>query len=163
VNLAARLNHGEDLGGGPIGRPTRFHVGVRLDPVAHDVDRELGRLNWKVQAGAEYAITSPIFDPTALQELLAQLPSPEIPVIATVFPLRTAREAEFFEQELANVPVPAPLIERMRRAEADGREADEGLAIARELVEALRPHVAGVQVVAPDGHAETGLAVLQAR
>jgi len=161
VNLAARLNHGEDVGGGPIGRPTRFHIGVRLDPVPHDLDRELGRLNWKLQAGAEFAITSPVFDPEALRRILAQLPDPDLPVIAALWPLRSAREAEFFEQELANVPVPAPLIERMRAAEADGRETDEGIAIARELVEAVRPLVRGVLVVAPDGRAETGLAVLR--
>ncbi|MHC5021508.1 MAG: methylenetetrahydrofolate reductase, partial [Planctomycetota bacterium] len=160
VNLANALNHGEDVGGGPIGKPTAFHVGVRLDPVTWDLSRELGRLNWKVQAGADFAITSPVFDPEALRQIMAQLPDPELPVIATVWPLQSAREAEFFEQELANVPVPEPLIERMRKAEADGTERATGIEIARELAAAIKPMVAGIQVVAPDGTADTALAVL---
>lgn len=160
VNLVNALNHGEDAGGGPIGKPTAFHIGVRLDPVTYDLNRELGRLNWKIQAGADYAITSPVFDPEALQRILAQLPDPELPVIATVWPMQSAREAEFFEQEMANVPVPEPLIERMREAEKHGNERETGIAIARELAAAIKPLVAGLQVVAPDGDADAALAVL---
>ena len=159
VNLATRLNHGEDIGGNPIGPPTRFHVGVRLDPTAFDRAREIARFQWKVDAGAEYAVTSPLFDVDALESLLDAVES-KIPILATVWPLRSAREAEFFEQEMADVPVPAAIIERMRAAEAKGGECEEGIAIARELAEALRPLVSGLQVVAPDSLAETALAVL---
>ncbi|MHC4135250.1 MAG: bifunctional homocysteine S-methyltransferase/methylenetetrahydrofolate reductase [Planctomycetota bacterium] len=159
VNLVARLNHGEDIGGNPIGTPTRFHIGVRLDATAYDRAREVSRFNWKVDAGAEFALTAPLFDAEALESLLDDLKT-SIPVIATIWPLRSAREAEFFEQEMADVPVPPALIQRMQEAEARGGEAAEGLAIARELVAAVRPLVQGLQIVAPDGRAGTVLAVL---
>jgi homocysteine S-methyltransferase len=160
VNLAARLNHGEDIGGNPIGDPTRFHIGVRLDATAYDRAREVSRFNWKVDAGAEFALTAPLFDAEALESLLDDLKT-SIPVLATLWPLRSAREAEFFEQEMADVPVPPALIRRMQEAEVRGGEAAEGLAIARELAAAVRPLVQGLQIVAPDGRAGTVLAVLQ--
>jgi homocysteine S-methyltransferase len=161
VNLARRLNHGEDIGGNPIGRPTGFHVGVRLDPTAYDREREVRRFYWKVDAGAEYAITTPVFDPRALASLIADIGEFKVPVLATLWPLRTAREAEFFEHEMADVPVPSEIVERMQRAERGGREAEEGLAIARELVAAVRPLVQGIQVYVPGGTIETALAVLE--
>lgn len=160
VNLVARLNHGEDIGGNPIGTPTRFHIGVRLDASAYDRAREVSRFFWKVDAGAEFALTAPLFDVEALESLLDDLKT-TIPVIATIWPLRSAREAEFFEQEMADVPVPKALVRRMQEAEEHGGEAAEGLAIARELAETARPLVQGLQIVAPDGRAGTVLAVLQ--
>jgi homocysteine S-methyltransferase len=160
VNLVARLNHGEDIGGNPIGTPTHFHIGVRLDASAHDRAREVSRFNWKVDAGAEFALTAPLFDVEALESLLDDL-NTTIPVIATIWPLRSAREAEFFEQEMADVPVPRALVQRMQEAEAHDGEAAEGLAIAREMAAAARPLVQGLQIVAPDGRAGTVLAVLQ--
>ncbi|MCI0340265.1 MAG: bifunctional homocysteine S-methyltransferase/methylenetetrahydrofolate reductase [Planctomycetales bacterium] len=160
VNVVARLNQGEDIGGNPIGRPTALHVGVRLDPGAPDLEKEVSRHRWKVDAGAEFVVTSPIFDVAAFADLLKRLPGPALPVIATVWPLRSAREAEFFEQDMAQVRVPAPIVERMRAAEAKGTEADEGIAIARELAAALRPLVRGLQVAAPGGRVDAALAVL---
>jgi methionine synthase I (cobalamin-dependent)/5,10-methylenetetrahydrofolate reductase len=160
VNLVARLNHGTDIGGNPIGEPTSFYIGVRLDATAYDRTREVSRFNWKVDAGAEFALTAPLFDVEALESLLDDLQT-SIPVIATIWPLRSAREAEFFEQEMADVPVPPALVKRMQEAEAHGGEAAEGLAIARELAAAARPLAQGLQIVAPDGRAGTVLAVLQ--
>jgi homocysteine S-methyltransferase len=165
VNLAAKLNHGEDLGGNPIGRPTAFHVGVHLDPTAHDLDRERSRFHWKVDAGAEFAITAPIFDLDALRDALAKVNPPgpgRIPVIGTLWPLTSARQAEFFEHQMASVPVPQPLVERMRAAEERGDEEATGLAIAVELARGLRPLVEGIQVVATDGRTDLALAVLAA-
>ncbi len=158
VNLAARLNRGEDLGGNPIGAPTRFHVGVRIDPTAPDRARELSRLKWKVEAGAEFAVTSPVFDPDALGSLLRE--GPQLPVVATIWPLRSAREAEFFEQQMADVPVPKALVRRMVEAEGRGEEEAEGLAIARELLAAVKPLVQGMLVAAPDANTERALEVL---
>jgi len=160
VNLATRLNHGEDIGGNPIGRPTGFHVGVRLDPTAFDREREVQRFYWKVDAGAEYALTTPVFDPRALESLIADVRDFKVPVIATIWPLETAREAEFFEHEMADVPVPPEIVQRMQRAERGGTEAEEGLAIARELAQAVRPLVQGIQVYVPGGRIDAVLAVL---
>ena len=161
VNLLVCLNHGQDIGGNVIGRPTRFFTGVRIDPTHFDRDRELSRLFWKVDAGAEFAITAPVFDPQALEDFLAGWDGPKIPVIATIWPLRSAREAEFFEQELAEVPVPAGFVRRMQQAEQDDREVEEGIAIAGEVARAIKPQVQGIQVVAPDLEVESALAVLK--
>ncbi|MCB9735976.1 MAG: bifunctional homocysteine S-methyltransferase/methylenetetrahydrofolate reductase [Deltaproteobacteria bacterium] len=165
VNLVARLNHGEDVGGNAIGRPTGFHIGVHLDPTAFDAEREKSRYFWKVDAGAEYAITGPVFDPEVLARCVAALPAPKgrkTPVIATIWPLTSATQAELFEHQRSAVPVPAPLVERMRAAEAAGTEESEGLLIARELVAAVRPLVQGIQVVAPNGRVDLALQVLEA-
>jgi methionine synthase / methylenetetrahydrofolate reductase(NADPH) len=160
VNLAARLNHGEDIGGNPIGRPTGFHIGVRLDPAAYDRERELSRHHWKVDAGAEFALTTPVFDASALRSLIEGVE--KIPVIATIWPLQSAAEAEFFEYERIDVPVPAEFVRRMQEAEASGAEREEGIAIAQELARAVKPFVQGIQVYVPDGRVETALAVLEA-
>jgi len=160
VNLAARLNHGEDIGGNPIGKPTGFHLGVRLDPAAYDRERELSRHHWKVDAGAEFALTTPVFDTAALRTLIEGVE--KIPIIATIWPLQSAAEAEFFEYERIDVPVPAEFVRRMQEAEASGAELDEGIAIARELALAVKPHVQGIQVYVADGRVETALAVLEA-
>ena len=164
VNLVTRLNHGEDVGGNPIGRPTEFHVGVHLDPTAFDPERERSRFFWKVDAGAEYALTAPIFDAEALTRCVAGLRTPgdkHIPIIATIWPLSSASQAELFEHRRSSVAVPKALVERMRSAEAAGTEEAEGLAIARELALAVRPHVQGLQVVAPNGRVDLALAVLE--
>ncbi|MCK6459929.1 MAG: methylenetetrahydrofolate reductase, partial [Planctomycetes bacterium] len=157
VNLAARLNHGEDMAGNPIGEPTRFHIGVRLDATAPDRARELSRMRWKVEAGAEFAVTAPVFDPDAFASALRE--GPRLPVIATIWPLRTAREAEFFEQQMADVPVPKALVRRMTEAEGRGEEEAEGLRIARELCAAVKPLVQGILVAAPDGDVARALEV----
>jgi homocysteine S-methyltransferase len=164
VNLAARLNHGEDIGGNPIGRPTGFNIAVRLDATAHDRRREISRFYWKVDAGADFAVTTPVFDVTALQSLLDDLRKADlaIPVIATIWPLRSAAEAEYFEYEKLDLPVPPALVRRMEQAEERGTEAEEGLAIARELVLAVRPLVQGIQIRVVGGEVETALAVLDA-
>ncbi len=163
VNLASRLNHGEDIGGNPIGRPTGFHIGVRLDPAAFDRKRELARHHWKVGAGAEFAITTPVFDPAVLRSLIDGLEATEkIPIVATIWPLQSAAEAEFFEYERIDVPLPAELVRRMQEAEAAGSEVDEGIAIARELALAVKPLVQGIQVYVPEGRVDTALAVLEA-
>jgi homocysteine S-methyltransferase len=161
VNVVNCLNHGQDIGGNAIGRPTRFFTGVRLDPTNFDRERELSRLRWKIEAGAEFAVTAPIFDPDALGAFLADWSGRQLPVIASIWPLRSAREAEFFEQELAEVPVPATLVERMQKAEADGREREEGIAIAVDLAHTLQPMVQGLQVVAPDLAVAAALTILE--
>ncbi len=162
VHLGHRLGIGRDLGGNPIAPPARLHMGVRLDPTAHDPERELARYRWKVDAGAHFAVTVPVFDLEALQRMLERLGPQRLPVVATIWPLSSAREAEFFEHELAHVPVPEPLVERMRRAEGAGGAAEEGVAIARRLAVALRGLVEGMLVVAPDGQVERAREVLEA-
>jgi len=165
INLLARLNRGEDLSGNPLGPPTAFLIAAHADPTAPDQGRELSRLRWKVEAGAQLIVTSPLFEPAAvdrlqaaLRRLAGQAPPPK--VVVTLRPLTSAREAELLGEHADTAPVPPPLVERMEAAEARGEEEAEGLAIACELAAALRPRVAGLQVVAPGGRVDLALAVL---
>jgi len=146
ANMVSRLNAGSDIGGQPIGNPTAFHIGVAVNPGALNLDEELRRFAYKVEAGAEFAITQPIFDAAEFRAFMARIHEHKIPILAGVMPLVSARHAEFMANEVPGVRVPDTVVERMRRAEADGRAADEGLAIARETTVDVRPLVQGVQI-----------------
>jgi len=146
TNVVTRLNHGLDIGGQPIGHPTAFHIGVAINPGAVNLEEELRRFAYKVEAGAEFAISQPVFDADALRAVLARVQRHGIPIIAGIMPFESVRHAEFMANEVPGVRVPEALIERMQRAEADGRAAEEGLAIAREIATEIRPLVQGVQI-----------------
>jgi len=169
TNLVAQLNRGRDIGGQPLGQATRFHVGVAANPGAYDVDHELRRFAYKIEAGAEFAITQPVFDVDALARFLARVEQssagPEgrrIPVLAGITPLESLRHAEFMANEVPGVTVPPAIIDRMRSAEESGRAREEGLAIARELVADLAGRVQGLQITVPAGAFETAVRVLDA-
>jgi homocysteine S-methyltransferase len=163
ANLVNRLNHGLDPGGNPIGEPTSFTIGVGVNPGAVDLEYELNRFYWKVDAGAEYAITQPVFDPDQLLRFLDEIERREmrIPVVAGIWPLVSARNAEFMANEVPGVVVPPAVIQRMQKASAEGKEAGlaEGIAIAREMLDRIRPHVQGIQVSAPFGKVPFALQV----
>ncbi|MBI3448732.1 MAG: bifunctional homocysteine S-methyltransferase/methylenetetrahydrofolate reductase [Acidobacteria bacterium] len=160
TNMVTRLNHGLDLGGSPIGKPTGYHVGVGANPGAVDMDFELKRFKYKVEAGAEFAITQPVFDTAQLTKFLAAVKDHEIPIIAGIWPLASLRNAEFMRNEVPGVVVPDAVMERMQRAEAEGKAKEEGTAIARETLEEVRGLVQGVQVSAPFGKVQGALDVL---
>jgi homocysteine S-methyltransferase len=149
ANLVSRLNHGKDVGGQAIGHPTAFHVGVVGNPTAPRLDDEVRRFEFKAQAGAEFAITLPIFDLTALDAFLARVAHLGLPVLGAIRPFDSLLHAEFLANEVPNLRVPEPLLARMRAADAEGRAADEGLAIALELARAVRERVQGLQVGGP--------------
>ena len=161
TNLLHRLNQGLDPGGNSIGEPTRYVVGVALNPGA-EVQRELERFAWKVEAGADFAVTQPVFDVGQLERMLEKAGSP-IPVVASIWPLSSLRNAEFLANEVPGVQVPTGIIDRMRRAQELGSTAAraEGITIASEMVEAVRNLVQGVQVSAPNGRIDSALAVLK--
>jgi methionine synthase I (cobalamin-dependent)/5,10-methylenetetrahydrofolate reductase len=165
TNLVSRLNHGLDPGGNAIGAPTRFVIGVGANPTAPDFEREMSRLAWKVDAGAEYVVTQPVFDLDQLDRFLDRVSKHKIPVIAGLWPLVSLRNAEFLANEVPGVSVPAAVLDRMRVASAAGREAGlaEGVQIAREMLEAVRPRVQGVQIAAPLGRVPVVLEVLGPR
>lgn len=162
TNLVARLNHGLDPGGNDLGSATRFVIGVGVNPAAPDLDRELRRFEWKVEAGAEYAITQPVFDLEQLDRFLARANGFGIPVVAGIWPLVSLRNAEFLANEVPGITVPDEVLERMRRASAGGKEAAlaEGVSIAREMLTAVRQRVQGAQVSAPLGRVPVALEVL---
>ena len=161
TNLLRRLNQGLDPGGSSIGEPTRYVVGVALNQGA-EPKRELERFAWKVEAGADFAVTQPVFDPGQLERLLESAQS-DIPIIAGIWPLTSLRNAEFLANEVPGVQVPPAIIERMRSAQEHGSGAARaaGVAIASEMIEAVRGMVAGVQVSAPSGRVEAALEVVQ--
>ena len=162
TNLVARLNHGLDPGGNPIGAPTRFVHGVGVNPAASDLDRELSRFAWKAEAGAQFAMTQPVFDVRQMEAFLARAEEYGVPIIAGIWPLVSLRNAEFLANEVPGVTVPPATLARMRQASDRGREAAlaEGVAIAREMLAAIRGSVRGVQVAAPLGKVDVALEVL---
>jgi len=161
TNLVYRLNHGLDPGNNPIGAPTQWAIGVGVNPGAVDLDRELSRFAWKVDAGAEFAVTQPVFDPKQLEGFLQRAGQFKIPIVAGIWPLLSLRNAEFLANEVPGVSVPDAVLARMRRAQDKGKEAAlaEGVTIAREMFQQVKGAVQGVQVSAPFGRVEVALEV----
>jgi len=160
TNVVSRLNQGCDVGGQTIGAPTGFHIGVSVNPAASNLDDELRRFAYKVEAGAEYVVTRPIFDVRGFEEFLKHIETARLPVVAGVFPFESARNAEFMANEVPGVRVPDTLLDRMRRADGQQAAAAEGIAIAREIAGELRHSVQGVQVSTQSGDIESALAVV---
>ncbi|MBN2021289.1 MAG: bifunctional homocysteine S-methyltransferase/methylenetetrahydrofolate reductase [Pirellulales bacterium] len=161
VGLQQRLNRGLDLGGQAIDPKTLAVIGVGLDPTALDQDRELDRFRRKIDAGAEFAITQPVFDTDALLRFLDRLPANPIPIVAGVWPLASYRNATFLHNEVPGVTIPEAILARMAAVEDREAQLAMGVTIAREAVERIRSRVAGIQVSAPFGKIETALAVIE--
>jgi homocysteine S-methyltransferase len=161
VNMATRLNSGLDLGGTSIGQSTGFSIGVGANPAAPDIEREFSRFRYKVEAGAHWAITQPVFDADALFRFLDFASQFSIPIIAGVWPLMSLRNAEFMATEVPGVYVPPALIDRMRRCKTAEDQKKEGLAIAHELIHNIRGSVRGLQISAPLGNVNMALPLLE--
>lgn len=163
TQVVNNLNHGLDVGGNAINPPTGILIGVGANPCAVEPERELQHFINKIDAGAEYAITQPVFDPEALLRFLDSVEARgrSIPVVAGVWPLVSFRNAEFLNNEVPGVEVPASILERMSKAKTkeDGRRV--GIEIAREIRDRLADRVAGFQVSAPFGIVDLALQVLE--
>jgi homocysteine S-methyltransferase len=160
TNVVSRLNHGCDVGGQAIGAPTAFHIGVSLNPAASNLDEELRRFDYKVEAGAEFVLTRPIFDVSNFEQVLKRIDAARLPVVAGIFPFDSVRNAEFMANEVPGVRVPEALMDRLRRADGHDAAAAEGVAIAREIAQRLRGIVQGIQVSTPSGNIDAALAVI---
>jgi len=161
VTIVNNLNHGLDIGGNPTGSQTALLIGVGANPGAVNLDEEIRRFEWKVEAGAEYAITQPVFDLDLLEAFLKRTEAARIPVICGIWPLTSYRNAEFMVNEL-RVPVPEEYMERMRRVDSAEKAREEGVAIAREMTLRVRKMVQGVQLSAPFGRYQMALDVAEA-
>jgi methionine synthase / methylenetetrahydrofolate reductase(NADPH) len=161
VNIVHNLNRGLDIGGNPIGLGTSFVIGVGANPGLTDLDEEIRRFEYKVQAGAEYAVTQPVFDIRLLENFLKRIEHCRIPVIAGIWPLVSVRNAEFMKNEL-RVSVPDSILERMARAQTPEAARAEGVAVAREMLLAVRHMVQGAQISAPQGRYTSAVDVLEA-
>ncbi|HTG98825.1 MAG TPA: bifunctional homocysteine S-methyltransferase/methylenetetrahydrofolate reductase [Vicinamibacterales bacterium] len=162
TNMVKRLNDGADIGDQSIGAPTGFHIGVAVNPAALDPNEELRRFEHKVKAGAEFAITQLVFDRQQLEAFLRSIERFRIPVLAAIAPLESLRHTEFLANELPGVSVPSAIVDRMRRAEAAGRAANEGLTIAREIASEIRPLVQGIQISPAGDSIESALGIMEA-
>ena len=164
TNMVNKLNHGLDLGNNPIGQPTAFCIGVGVNPGAINLEEEIKRFEYKVEAGAQYAITQPFFDSDQLREFLRRIEHVRIPIVAGIWPLVSFRNAEFLHNEVPGVRVTPSIMERMRLASERGKEEarDEGLKIARELLLDVRDQIQGVQVSAPFNNVRYALEVFDA-
>jgi methionine synthase / methylenetetrahydrofolate reductase(NADPH) len=161
TNVVNNLNHGLDIGGNPMGSQTSLLIGVGANPGALNMEEELRRYEWKAQAGAEYAVTQPVFDLDLLEQFLRNTEQFKLPVICGIWPLTSYRNAEFMVNEL-RVPVPEHFMERMRRADTAEQARREGVAIAQEMVQRVRSMVAGVQLSAPFGRYAMAIEVAEA-
>ncbi len=160
AGVQRRLNGGVDLGGQAINPSTFAVIGVGLDPTALDQRRELDRFRQKVEAGAEFAITQPVFDPDALLRVLDEVGKYNIPIIAGIWPLVSYRNASFMRNEVPGVIVPDRVMERMAAVESREGQLAVGIEIARESVARVRDRIAGIQVSAPFGNIDAALAVM---
>jgi homocysteine S-methyltransferase len=160
VNAVTRLNRGLDVGGQAIGGPTAFHVGVTVNPGAEDLDAEIRRFEYKVDAGAEFVITRPVFDRRVFERLLPRLESAKLPIILGLRPFESVLDAECLANEEPGTFVPADVLDRMRAAGSTGQGGALGVSIARDVLESLKGHVQGVFVAAPLGRLDLALEVL---
>jgi homocysteine S-methyltransferase len=163
VNIARRLNHGLDIGSNSVGGSTNFTIGVGANPGVPDLENELRRFAYKVEAGAEYVITQAVFDLRLLEEFLERakdrIGDRRIPVIAGIWPLTSLRNAEYMKNDL-RVAMPEEVMLRMAQAATPEAARAEGIKIAQEMLAALRPLVEGVQVSAPFGNYEAAAEVI---
>jgi methionine synthase I (cobalamin-dependent)/5,10-methylenetetrahydrofolate reductase len=160
TNLINRLNHGLDLAGNSIGEPTGFCCGVGVNPGAINLDEELRRLDWKIEAGAEYMITQPVFDIRILERFLKRIDYVKLPLLCGIWPLVSYRNAEFMNNEVPGATVPAEIMARMRKTTTKEEGFQEGVTIARETYEYIRSEVAGIQLSAPMGRIEGIFSIL---
>jgi homocysteine S-methyltransferase len=161
VNIVHNLNRGLDIGGNPIGTGTSFVIGVGANPGLSDMDEEIRRFEYKVQAGAEYVVTQPVFDLRLLESFLRRIEHCRIPVVAGIWPLVSVRNAEFMKNEL-RVSVPDSILQRMAAAKTPEAARAEGVAIAREMLIAVREMAQGAQISAPLGRYALAVDVLEA-
>lgn len=161
TNVVTALNSGYDLGGNPIEKSTGFFTGVGVNPGALDLDYEIRRFEWKVKAGAEFAITQPVFDNELFFTFIKKISHVKIPVIAGVWPLVSVRNAEFMNNEVPGASVPDYIMKRMYATKSKEEAQEVGIEIATETIRLLRGEIAGVQVSMPFGKSKYPLDVLK--
>ena len=160
IEILRRMNEGQDATGSSIGEPTSFCVGAALNPAAEDVAREIDRFHRKVQAGARWVQTQPVYDLAALDRFLEQAGGSPVPVLVGILPLHSARHAEFLHNEVPGITIPAPIRRRLREAGDGALRA--GIEMAQDLVRAVRQRYAGAYLMPSFGRFEVVAEVLDA-
>jgi methionine synthase I (cobalamin-dependent)/5,10-methylenetetrahydrofolate reductase len=161
LRLISAMNRGYDPGGKPLGGATQFLCATGAEPGAHDYQREIDRLREKIDAGAELIMTQPVYDPDVLDRMLRDIEGFGVPVLVGLLPLASYRNAEFLHNEVPGMKVPEPIRERMKKAGTGEGGRSEGIAIAREMLLAVKDRVGGAYVMPPFGKHEVALRVLE--
>ncbi len=163
VRMLTRLNHGQDLIGKPIGEPTAFHVGVGVDPAAHNLEEEIRRFRLKVEAGAEFVMTQPVFDVDQLRSFLEVVGELTIPMLVGILPLTSYRNAEFYRNEVPGMHISDAILDRMRGAGEGESAREEGIRIAQEALLASKalPGVRGAYLMPQFGRYQAVMRVLE--
>jgi 5,10-methylenetetrahydrofolate reductase len=161
VRIIDALNRGVDLAASPIGAATRFLIGVGANPGAPDLEREVRRFRFKVEAGANFCMTQPVYETDRLQRFLERTADCRLPTLVGILPLASSRNAEFLHNEVPGMQIPDPIRERMRRAGSGEAAREEGIKIAQEALLAARPLVQGVYIMPPFGRVDLALRVLE--
>jgi homocysteine S-methyltransferase len=160
--MLSKLNRGQDLVGNPIGTQSAFHIGVGVNPGAMNIDNELERYQQKVEAGAEFVMTQPIFDVSLLEYFIKQTKEHRVPIMVGILPLLSNRNAEFLHNEVPGMHIPDSIRERMASVGED-KAREEGICIAKEAIAQARDleGVAGVYIMPPFGRIKLALEVLE--
>jgi methionine synthase I (cobalamin-dependent)/5,10-methylenetetrahydrofolate reductase len=159
VKIIRRLNQGTDWAGNSIGSPTSFCIGVGVNPTALDFEKEMERLKLKVEAGAKFIFTQPLFDIEILKRFLDKAEGVSTPVLAGLLPLHSFRHAEFLHHEVPGISIPQDVRDRMKKAKEKGIE--EGILITREFLEQIKESVSGVYLIPSFGKIELALEVVE--
>jgi homocysteine S-methyltransferase len=161
TQIANRLNHGMDLAGNPIGAPTALHVGVGANPGAVNLEEELKRFYYKVEAGAEYVMTQPVYDIRLFENFLKRIPDVKIPILIGILPLASARNSEFLHNEVPGMSIPLEIRKRMQEAGNGEAGRAEGIRIAQEALLACKPMVHGAYIMPPFNRYDMALKVVE--
>lgn len=162
VRIANNLNGGSDLAGNPIGAATCFHIGVGANPGAINFEEEISRLKQKIEAGAEYILTQPVFDINLLEKLLNKMKGYRIPIMAGILPLASYRNAEFLNNEVPGMSIPEAILDRMRKTSSSQEAEEIGIEISQEVLEQIKNMVQGIYLMPPFGKYEVALKVMAA-
>jgi methionine synthase / methylenetetrahydrofolate reductase (NADH) len=148
VKVLHRLNQGTDWAGKTLGGATNFTIGVALNPVSDDLDNEIARFHAKVEAGAHFAMTQPLFDPEHWYAFLKKLGSkPPIPVCIGIWPLNSYKQALRLNNEVPGIVIPQAVLKSLEEAGAAAR--DRGFDVARKMLAWSRTELAGAYLIPP--------------
>jgi len=159
VSVISKLNSGYDFSGNSVGKPTRFSIGVAVNPIAPDINLEMARLEYKIDAGGQYMFTQPMYDYDTISNFLDTVSKHSLPVILGILPLVSYKHAEFMHHEVPGIEVPSDVRERMKKA--GEKSAEEGAIIAKDLIDKFKKSVAGLYLMPSFGKFETCLDIVK--
>src|SRR5262245_5210511 len=161
TQIANLLNHGMDLAGNPIGAPTALHIGIGVNPGAVNMEEELKRFHYKVEAGGEYVMTQPVYDIRLFESFMNRIHNVKIPILIGILPLASAKNAEFLHNEVPGMSIPESIRKRMHAAGNGEAGRKAGIEIAQEALLDARPMVQGTYIMPPFNRFEMALKVIE--